>query len=72
MANIDPVIAEILKSQGRLEAQVAMLMAESCAEDSEEKESEAEYGDDSGPELATNPAISSPMLEFDFDVPPIF
>jgi hypothetical protein len=67
MANIDPVIAEILKSQGRLEAQVAMLMAESC--DSEEAESESEY-DSGGPELATNPAINSPMLEF--DIPPIF
>jgi hypothetical protein len=66
MANIDPVIAELLKSQGRLEAQVAMLMADEMAE----MECEDEDEDESEPLLTTNPATTSNMLEF--DIPPIF
>ena len=71
MAVIDPVIAEILKCQGRLEAKIEMLeakvsdlMGEEMGEEPEEIEivnSEA---------LATNPAMYSTQLEF--DIPPIF
>ena len=68
MANIDPVIAELLKSQGRLEAQVAMLMADEMKEMDCEEEPEAE--EKTEPVLATNPAVTSNMLEF--DIPPIF
>ena len=71
---IDPVIAEILKSQGRLEAQVEMLQAQvaelMCEEASDDAEEESGAEAESEPQLATNPAIHSTML--DFDVPPIF
>lgn len=72
---IDPVIAEILRSQGRLEARVEMLekaMQEMECEDEEDSgESEKpEYEIVSqGPELATNPALYSAQLD---DIPPIF
>jgi hypothetical protein len=69
---IDPVIAEILKCQGALEAKVEMLeakVADLMGEEAGEMESEPES---EGPEpaLATNPAIYSNQLEF--DIPPIF
>ena len=58
------MMAQVLMGLGRLEAKIDMMMAEDKSEDAKEKE----Y--DSGPELATNPAIHSTQLEF--DLPPIF
>ena len=57
------MMCQVLMGIGRLEAKIDM-MAKDRSEDSKEKES------DSGPELATNPAIHSTQL--DFDIPPIF
>lgn len=71
---IDPVIAEILRCQGKLEAKVEMLesqLAEMRGEEASESEDEGEIEMPEGnQELATNPAIYSNQLEF--DIPPIF
>lgn len=65
------MIAEILRGQGaimeRLDA-LEKLMCDDMEEDKSEAESKSET--QAGPELATNPAIHSTML--DFDIPPIF
>lgn len=58
------MMCQVLMGIGRLEAKIDMMMAEDKSEDTKEKE----Y--DSGPELATNPAIHSTQLEF--DLPPLF
>lgn len=60
MSTHSEMMCQLLMGLGRLEAKVDMLMKEDTAE----KESE------SGPELATNPAIYSNQLEF--DLPPLF
>lgn len=55
------MMAQVLMGLGRLEAKIDMLR---CDEAEDEAESE-------GPELATNPALNSTMLELP-DLPPIF
>lgn len=63
---VDAMLAEILRGQGKIEAKLDQLIADELESESE-TETESE---DSGPQLATNPAIHSNML--DFDIPPIF
>ncbi len=65
---IDPVVAEILRCQGKLEAKVEMLESKIADLMGEESESEESQGPE--PALATNPAIYSNQLEF--DIPTIF
>lgn len=60
---VDAMLAEILRGQGKIEAKLDQLIAD-------ELESESETEIESEPQLATNPAIHSNML--DFDIPPIF
>lgn len=60
---VDAMLAEILRGQGKIEAKLDQLIAD-------EMESEPETEIESEPQLATNPAIHSNML--DFDIPPIF
>lgn len=60
---VDAMLAEILRGQGKIEAKLDQLIAD-------ELESESETETESEPQLATNPAIHSNML--DFDIPPIF
>ena len=59
-ASIDPVIAEILKSQGRLEAQVEMLMCGHAEEMKEEGDDDKEEKKSEG--YTEYPAISSDIL----------
>lgn len=65
-AGIDPVVAEILKSIGRLEAKVDMLMQEESADESEDKKEEES---DSHMCAAPSPEYVSGMLN---DVGQIF
>lgn len=66
--NIDPVVAEILKSIGRLEAKVDMLMSEESADEAEDKK-EGEGESDSKMCAAPSPEYMSTMLN---DVGQIF
>lgn len=68
-ASIDPVIAEILKSQGRLEAQVEMLMCDHMEDMKEDKAEGEDAKEESDSEYTNMPAISSDILN---GVGPVF
>lgn len=66
MSGHSEMMCQVLMQLGRIDAKLDMIIAEDKAEDDKEKETE---GAGDGPQLATNPAIYSPQLEF--DLPPL-
>lgn len=66
MGSHSDMMCQVLMQLGRIDAKLDMIIAEDSKEDSKEEIKMSE----SSPQLATNPAIFSPQLEF--DLPPMF